>query len=45
MTAGDFHSSASLANGAAECWGGNGQGQLGNGTTTNASTPLMATGI
>jgi alpha-tubulin suppressor-like RCC1 family protein len=33
------HSCARLGNGNVLCWGGNGRGQLGDGTTTNRNTP------
>ena len=36
---------AQTSAGAVSCWGGNGRGQLGNGTTTNANSPVTASGI
>jgi alpha-tubulin suppressor-like RCC1 family protein len=39
VTAGEYFSSALLANGVIDSWGENGFGQLGTGNTTNASTP------
>ncbi|MEX1254352.1 MAG: flexitail domain-containing putative surface protein [Dehalococcoidia bacterium] len=34
-----FHTCAVLSTGAARCWGYNSRGQVGDGTTTNATTP------
>ncbi len=39
------HSCAVLVNGTARCWGYNGFGQLGNGTTSDALTPVVVSGI
>ena len=39
ITAGDFHTCAVLNTGAVNCWGNNGNGQLGNSTTDNSSVP------
>ena len=45
ITASNQHTCAVLSDGTAACWGGNNEGQLGNGTTTNASVPVeVATG-
>lgn len=45
ITLGAYHSCALLANTQAECWGGNGSGELGDGTTNDSSTPRQVTGL
>lgn len=40
-----MHSCALLNSGSVRCWGDNGFGQLGNGTTRDASVPLAVAGI
>ncbi|MEI7743374.1 MAG: IPT/TIG domain-containing protein [Chloroflexota bacterium] len=40
IAAGTSHTCARLAGGTVACWGGNGSGQLGNGTTTGATAPV-----
>ena len=39
------HTCATLADGTVQCWGSNGNGQLGDGTTTNRLTPVLVSGI
>lgn len=45
IEAGDYHTCAILAGGALSCWGSNGYGQLGDGTTTDRPTPAVVEGI
>ena len=45
ISTGDFHSCAVLANSAVKCWGRNDSGQLGDGTSTNSSTPVGLIGL
>ena len=43
--AGGWHSCAILEAGGIRCWGENGYGQLGNGLTTDSTTPVSVSGI
>ena len=45
IAAGYNFSCAVTTSGAAKCWGSNGDGQLGNGTTTNSSVPEQVSGL
>ena len=45
LSAGESHSCALTTDGGIECWGYNGFGQLGDGTTTNAFSPIGVVGL